>query len=98
MSALGQKQTYAQAHVRFNPNSDRESGLPQTVMSALGQKRTYAAQQKNAYSITSAVARIYCGMVRPSALAALRLRTVSYFVGACTGRSPGFSPLRIRST
>src|SRR5262249_99928 len=36
----------------------------------------YAAQQKNAYSITSAVARIDCGMVRPSALAALRLSTV----------------------
>src|SRR5262245_31944832 len=68
------------------------------AMSALCQKRTYAAQQKNAYSITSAVARIDCGMVRPSALAALRLSTVSYFVGACTGRSPGFSPLRIRST
>jgi len=25
----------AKAHVRFAPNSDRESGLPQTVMSAL---------------------------------------------------------------
>jgi hypothetical protein len=30
----------------------------QLGMSALGQKRTYAAQQKNAYSITSVVARI----------------------------------------
>ena len=28
----------AQTHVRFTPNSDRESGLPQTVMSALPQK------------------------------------------------------------
>jgi hypothetical protein len=27
----------AKAHVRFTPNSDRKSGLPQTVMSALGQ-------------------------------------------------------------
>jgi len=37
MSALGQKRTYApqKIHVRFAPNSDRESGLPQTVMSAL---------------------------------------------------------------
>jgi hypothetical protein len=30
----------AKAHVRFTPNSDRESGLQQKVMSALGQKRT----------------------------------------------------------
>src|SRR5262245_5809452 len=28
----------AQSHVRFAPNSDRESGLPQTVMSALPPK------------------------------------------------------------
>ena len=35
---------------------------------------------------------------RPSALAVLRLSTVSYLVGACTGRSAGLSPLRIRST
>src|SRR5262249_30169974 len=39
-----------------------------------------------------------CGTERPSALAALRLMTSSYFVGARTGRSPGFSPLRMRST
>ena len=34
----------------------------------------------------------------PSALAVLRLITVSYLVGVCTGRSAGFSPLRTRST
>ena len=34
----------------------------------------------------------------PSAFAVLRLMTISYFVGACTGRSAGFSPLRMRST
>src|SRR5947209_2677304 len=34
----------------------------------------------------------------PSARAVLRLTTVSYFTGACTGRSAGFSPLRMRST
>ena len=38
------------------------------------------------------------GMSRPSALAVLRLITSSYLVGACTGRSAGFSPLRMRST
>jgi hypothetical protein len=40
MSALGQKQAFApqKSDVRFAPNSDRESGFPQTVMSALPPK------------------------------------------------------------
>ena len=38
------------------------------------------------------------GTMSPSAFAVLRLMTSSYFVGACTGRSAGFSPLRMRST
>ena len=38
------------------------------------------------------------GISRPSALAVLRLMTNSYLVGACTGRSAGFSPLMMRST
>jgi hypothetical protein len=51
------------------------------------------------YSITSsALASSVCGTSRPSALAVLRLITRSYLVGACTGRSAGFSPLRMRST
>ena len=48
------------------------------------------------YSITSpAAASRVVGMVRPSILAVLRLIARSYFVGACTGRSAAFSPLRI---
>src|SRR5262245_51923695 len=51
------------------------------------------------HSITSSArARSDGGTVRPSALAVLRLITNSYLVGDCTGRSPGFSPLRMRST
>src|SRR5262249_21255096 len=51
------------------------------------------------HSITSSArASRLSGTVRPSALAVLRLITSSYLVGACTGRSAGFSPLRIRST
>ena len=51
------------------------------------------------YSITlSARASSVGGIVRPSALAVFRLMNNSYLVGACTGRSNGFSPLRIRST
>jgi hypothetical protein len=38
------------------------------------------------------------GMVRPSALAVLRLMTSSNFVGCSTGRSAGLAPFRILST
>jgi hypothetical protein len=49
----------------------------QLGMSALGQKRTWVH-----YSITSsAVNRSFGGMVKPSALAVLRLMTSSYLVG-----------------
>src|SRR5262249_28420715 len=51
------------------------------------------------HSITSSArARSVGGTSRPSALAVLRLIVSSNFTGACTGRSAGFSPLRIRST
>src|SRR5262249_11221242 len=52
-----------------------------------------------AHSITSSArASTDGGISRPSAFAVLRLMISSYLVGACTGRSPGFSPLRMRST
>jgi hypothetical protein len=51
------------------------------------------------YSMTSSArASTAGGIVRPRALAVLRLITKSYLVGACTGMSAGFSPLRMRST
>jgi hypothetical protein len=51
------------------------------------------------YWITSsAMANSVSGMVRPSALAVFRLMTSSSFVDCWTGRSAGFSPLRMRST
>src|SRR5215468_9100902 len=51
------------------------------------------------HSITSSArTRIDDGTTRPSALAVLRFRTISNFVGNCTGRSPGFAPCRMRST
>src|SRR5436309_9417235 len=51
------------------------------------------------HSITSSArASSIAGTSRPSAPAVLRLMTISNLVGACTGRSAGFSPLRIRST
>src|SRR5262249_25436280 len=62
-----------------------------------------AAEQRNEiappHSITSsASASSLSGTVRPSVFAVLRLTTNSYLVGACTGRSTGFAPLRMRST
>ena len=57
------------------------------------------SRKQHLYSITSSArASSDGGTVRPSAMAVLRLITSSYFVGACTGRSAGFSPLRMRST
>src|SRR5262245_40617272 len=51
------------------------------------------------HSITSSArASSVGGTSTPSALAVLRLIASSYLVGACTGRSAGFSPLRMRST
>src|SRR5262249_43657145 len=51
-----------------------------------------------AHSITSSArARTDVGISRPRLLAVLRLITRSYLVGACTGRSAAFSPLRMRS-
>src|SRR6187401_3278966 len=61
------------------------------------QEATYALQQIAAYSITSsAIASSPGGKLRPNALAVLRLITSSNLVGCMTGRSEGFSPLRMR--
>jgi hypothetical protein len=62
-------------------------------------KRTSAAHNKiNVYSITSSArASSEGGTVRPSALALLRLMASSNLVGNSTGRSLGFSPLRMRA-
>jgi hypothetical protein len=45
----------------------------------------------------SARSRSKDGIVRPIALASLRLMIKSYFVGCSTGRSAGFASLRILS-
>jgi hypothetical protein len=62
-----------------------------------------AAEQRDEratpHSITSsASASRFAGTLRPSALAVLRLMASSNVVGRWTGRSAGFSPLRMRST
>src|SRR5262249_46307592 len=64
-------------------------------------RRRRATEQRDelapSHSITSSArSRMAVGIVSPSALAALRLTTVSNMVACWTGRSAGFSPLRIR--
>jgi transposase len=60
-------------------------------------KATYAVQQIALYSITSSArASRVAGTSRPSVLAVLRLMNSSTFVTCWTGRSAGFSPLRMR--
>ena len=57
------------------------------------------ADLNNGHSITSSArASSVGGTCRPSAFATLRLMMSANLVGCCTGRSPGFAPLRIRST
>ena len=85
------------AEVRLPSETLHDHGHPGTAASA--NRDQSAPQQKVAYSmISSAVASSVGGTSRPSALAVLRLITSSYLVGACTGRSPGFAPRKMRST
>src|SRR5215217_8073045 len=83
-------------HVRFTLDCRQIDASQLTGASC--QKRTNAPHQNDLYSITSSARAIRGGGIsKPSALAVLRLMTSSYLVGACTGRSAGFSPLRMRS-
>ena len=55
--------------------------------------------KKDRYSITSSQScKSDCRGDRPSVLAVFRLRTSSNLIGDCTGKFPGCSPLRMRST
>src|SRR5262245_13389715 len=76
--------------------SARISGAASAVGSILAD---IGPAQLVSYSMTSSArASTDGGIVRPSALAVLRLIASWYLVGVCTGRSAGFSPLRMRST
>jgi hypothetical protein len=53
-------------------------------------------EQSCGYSITSSARESTIGVIStPIILAVLMLITSSYLVGACTGKSAAFSPLRI---
>src|SRR6476620_5929420 len=69
------------------------------LLRRIATRRHSHPQQIAAYSITSSVrASRDSGGSRPRDFAVLRLITNSNLVECCTGSSPGFSPLRMRST
>ena len=82
------------------------SALPPKAAAAIGGRRVRFGPETNScsaanfhHSITSsAVASSVCGIVRPSALAVVRLMVRSNLVGCSTGMSPGFAPRKILST
>jgi len=70
---------------------------PPFVQASSCKRRGHNSLALAAYSITSSARnRNASGMVSPSAFAVLRLTTSSNRVGCRIGRSPGFSPFRIR--
>ena len=75
-----------------------DSRWPLRVTSSREQMQQQACAKGSPYSITSsASASSFSGTCKPSDLAAFRLTTNSNLVGACTGRSAGLVPLRMRS-
>jgi len=82
-------------NVRSTSNTDRIDASQRTALRAISRHMQCSKQHR--YSITSSV-RVTSvgGSVIPSAFAVFKLMTSSNFVGCCTGRSAGFSPLRIR--
>ncbi len=76
---------------RYRPKSDAAPS-PRSA-----RNRQY--RKSDRHSITSSARCWRCkGTSRPSVLAVLRLITSSNLVGACTGRSAGLAPLKMRST
>src|SRR5262245_23847871 len=84
---------------RRNMRHRRQRGSARCQMQELSSVGKFHLNLPSRHSITSSArASTVAGISRPSALAVLRLMTSWYLVGACTGRSPGFSPFRMRST
>ena len=79
------------ADISLSELDSRFDPLPPSAISLLALRYSYSIN-------SSALSRIDVGTSRPSALAVVILSTVSYFTDNCTGRSAGFSLLRMRST
>ena len=92
------------AHMKKGSRSPRTCCIAAGLLGARRERpRGCSATEKrekfaSLHSITSSArASSLSGICSPSAFAAFRLITKWYFVGNCTGRSPGFSPRRMRS-
>ena len=100
MSQLGHLQTLRRRLNSFR--FTRESGHPgagSDMSAKCPISRLMHRSKSHPQSITSsASASSVFGIAMPSALAVLRLTTSSNLVGCTTGRSVGFSPLRMRPT
>src|SRR3974390_1977923 len=97
MSALGQKRTFIHLQLMSALPPKADIGRNDRDVCFVP-KADILHCGRDCYSIkSSARDSSDCGTDRPSALAVLRLITSSYLVGACTGMSAGFSPLRMRS-
>jgi hypothetical protein len=95
MSALGQKLP-RRGQVAMSALSPKAAAAIADRRVRFGPKADSCAATKESYSITSsAIASTPDGIVRPNALAVLRLMTSSTFVDRSTGKSAGFAPLRI---
>src|SRR6516162_3783382 len=82
-------------------NSSHALGLLRACRARPRGRRTAEQRDELAalHSITSSAATSRPGgTVRPSAFAVLMLRAVTNLVAACTGRSVGLAPRRMRST
>ena len=85
------------SNVRFTPQSGQRGLAWICLLCAI--TGLMQCSKTTRYSITSSARSGNAGgMLRPSARAVLRLTTSSYFVGACTGSWPGFSPRKMRLT
>jgi hypothetical protein len=109
--ARGQRSTSVRGQTEKSGRAIGKSALPSgtDIVSLASQVRkvprgdlsrcSNVREQSCGYSITSSARASRLGATsRPSDLAVLRLITSLYLVGCCTGRSAGFSPLRMRST
>src|SRR5262245_14828409 len=87
----------ADSEEKHEPVSDIDTVVVDSLKALDPEWPIREADNQTRYSITSsASARSRSGTVSPSALAAFKLITSSNLVDCITGRSAGFSPLRMR--
>src|SRR6516225_2920864 len=94
--ACAKVQGQATAQLQLSNQSPVMCQLGISVMRISKPKRPIALKKYPSHSITSsASANKFGGTVRPSVFTVLILITSSNLVGCTTGRSDGFSPLRM---